>query len=186
MVLCDYSGDPGEFPTVAAQYAEGMQQLVDLVVGLGRTRLVLLSTPGDFTTVQVREQRFSAAAVAHGVRHSIDWVDQTHASGEQAFRQLWASDDRPDAILTITDRIAVGCLAGARELGVSVPEDVAITGFDDSEFSRYVLPALTTVTVPFAQIARAALNQLIHILEKRPLEVQIQRFPVTFVRRQSA
>jgi len=185
LVLFDYCGPATRFSTVTAQYAEGIRQLVDLVVGLGRRRLALISADDEFTSRIERDQSFMAATKAYGLEGVIYRGDWSYASGERVFRQMWASGNRPDAILA-NDSMAIGCMAVARELGVRIPQDLLITGFDDFEVSRYVTPALTTVHVPFAQMAQEALNQLIYRIENPQSEPTYQRFPVTFVRRQSA
>jgi LacI family transcriptional regulator len=185
VVLFDYCGQPTGFPTVTAQYAEGIAEVVAYLVGLGKRNLALISASDQFTTRIERDESFWRSVHASGVRGEIYRGDWSYASGEAVFRQLWAQDNRPDAILA-NDSMAIGCLAVARELGVRIPEDVLVTGFDDFDVSRYVTPPLTTVHVPFAEMAQEALRQLIDHIEHPDLEPTVQRFPVQFVRRKSA
>ncbi|HWG84762.1 MAG TPA: LacI family DNA-binding transcriptional regulator [Deinococcales bacterium] len=186
LVLFDYSGPPVPFPTVTAQYAEGMHQVVDHVVGLGRHRIALVIAGDDITTRIEREESFLATTRAYGIETIVCRGDWTYSFGERAFRDLWASERRPDAVVSANDRMAIGCLAAARDLGVRVPEEVAVVGFDDFEFSRYTHPALTTVHVPFSEMAAQAMTLLLGAISGDASPVGRIRLPVTLVRRQSA
>ena len=186
VVLYDYAGPPAGFPTIVAQYAEGIRQVVDHLTGLGKQHLALVIPPDDITTRVEREYSFLAATQGRGLETTIYRGDWTYASGERAFHHLWTRDRKPDAILAGNDRMAVGLLAAARRLGVRVPQDVTVTGFDDFEFSRYTVPSLTTVHVPYAHMAREALRQLLQSLSGTSAEPDMQRFPVHFIRRESA
>jgi LacI family transcriptional regulator len=66
--------------------------------------------------------------------------------------------DRPDAIFCANDMMAIGCLEALKDAGVAVPDDIALTGFDDIPIARYVTPPLTTAAVPIAEIGRQALE----------------------------
>ena len=73
--------------------------------------------------------------------------------------------DRPTAILAQNDDMAVGALMAAREIGIAVPEELSIVGFDDSEISRIVWPRLTTVRQPVFEMAVAATDMLLDQLD---------------------
>ncbi len=72
------------------------------------------------------------------------------------------------------DVLAVGALRGARDMGLCVPEDVSITGFDDIELSRIVTPQITTVHVPHREMGRRAAEALIDMVEKRSAGASIE------------
>jgi len=113
------------------------------------------------TTLRLRGFRHWAAEL--GIREVRDGVvlgDYSVDSGDAAARRLLSSDDRPDAIVCADDLIAMGVLRAARELGVSVPDELQVTGFDDIVFASYVTPALTTLAQPTDRMAGEALRLL--------------------------
>lgn len=88
--------------------------------------------------------------------------------GAAAFQVLWGSrpDTQPEVVICGNDVLAVGAMKGARKLGLRVPEDVSITGFDDLELARIVTPELTTVRVPHREMGRAAASELVDMVEQ--------------------
>ena len=85
-------------------------------------------------------------------------------AAKSALLRLMAGPDRPTAVLCGNDILAVGALRGAQDLGLSVPADLSITGFDDLEFAHLVSPGLTTVHVPHRAMGQQAARTLIHML----------------------
>ena len=188
-VLFDRADPEGELPSVTADYVGGMAQLVTHHVARGRRDLALVVPGDDFgTSAVLRREGFLAAAHAHGVRARLEEGAWTAEAGELAFRRLWSGEDRPDAVLCGNDRMGAGALLAARTLGVSVPVEVAVSGFDDFEFARYTAPSLTTVHLPHGEMARLAVNRLLDHLEGRaPADESAEvRLPVTLVPRESA
>lgn len=95
-------------------------------------------------------------------------------SGGAAFEQMMCSGTPPTAVMCGNDVLAVGALRQAREMGMSVPDDVSITGFDDLELARIVTPALTTVHVPHRKMGRAAARELVMMVEKKTSGTSIE------------
>ena len=85
--------------------------------------------------------------------------------GGDAFEELLARDPRLTAVVCGNDVLAVGVMARARSLGLRVPEDVSVTGFDDSELAQIVAPPLTTVQVPHRDMGRIAALALLEMVE---------------------
>lgn len=195
-VLFDHTDPAGSMSSVSGQYESGMAQLVAHHVSRGRRRLTLILPPDDQgSTAVLRRRGFLEAAASHGVSAQMTDGDWSSESGEAAFYRLWQSAQRPDAVLCGNDRMAAGALLAARTLGLDVPGDVAISGFDDFEFARYTAPSLTTVHVPHGEMARRAVRLLLKNLDPAsdadregtgktvPVSVQV---PVRLIVRESA
>ena len=86
------------------------------------------------------------------------------SAGANATRQLLGQTRRPTAILFANDPMAIAGIGVAQELGVSVPKDLSITGFDDIEFARHVYPALTTVGATPLVWGRSAATTLLALI----------------------
>jgi len=92
----------------------------------------------------------------------------------------------PSAIVCASDLLALGALTAARELGVPVPGGVAICGFDDFEFAKHTVPALTTVQVPAYRMGQIAAQMLVDSLAGKAVEPRQVVLPSKVLRRQSA
>jgi LacI family transcriptional regulator len=90
--------------------------------------------------------------------------DFTRAAGREAARRLLSARVRPDAIVCANDLLAIGVLDIAREYGIDVPGDLAVTGFDDIEAASLVTPGLTTVLNPAREVGRACAELLLQRL----------------------
>ncbi|ULH17505.1 LacI family transcriptional regulator (plasmid) [Deinococcus sp. KNUC1210] len=191
-VLLDHTEPSPVLPVVTADYRSGMEQLVTQLALRGHQHLALIIPPGDRGGSAVaRREGFLAAAHRHGLQTTTEPGNWSSESGETAFSRLWSRTPRPDAVLCANDRMAAGALYAARTMGVRVPADVRITGFDDFEFARYTAPSLTTIHVPLAEMARAAVKLLLAEIEYtrsgQPRgEPVFLKMPVTLIERESA
>jgi len=112
------------------------------------------------------------------VQPAGDWH---RANGLLAVERLMRLRPRPDAIFCFNDLLALGAMHGLAELGVRVPEQVAVIGIDDIEEGRYVRPTLTTISPDKDAIARTSVAQLAERLDKPPTtEVTGQEIAVDF------
>jgi len=76
-------------------------------------------------------------------------------SGE-AFKELWKLENRPDAVFCFADILAIGILAVSKELGIRIPDDLAIAGFGNDDITKYVSPSITTMSQPSFEIGQLA------------------------------
>lgn len=147
--------------TVATDSRRGMRAAIEHLAEGGRRRLALVSGSVSTSTGRQRLEAYRLAVTEHGLvgadRVLLGDFDVDH--GRSAAHEL-LQDDPPDAIVCGADVIALGVLQVARDHGVRVPEDLAVTGFDDIEFAELSAPALTTVRQPAGAMARTALDLL--------------------------
>jgi DNA-binding LacI/PurR family transcriptional regulator len=156
-VLVD-SDAPDGVPSVEVNDREGMADVVRHVLDLGHTRVAFLAFEAGPDRAQVgytgplgrRISGINDELAAHGL--SLDSpgiqlieVSCTRAAGYEAARQLLSGPDRPTAIVALSDILALGALDAARDVGVHVPGELSITGFDDQLEASYARPRLTTV-----------------------------------------
>jgi DNA-binding LacI/PurR family transcriptional regulator len=84
--------------------------------------------------------------------------------GERAWPMLRSIQDPPTAVFCYNDVTAIGLIHAARQAGLSLPGDLAVVGFDDILFARYVHPALTTIAQPIAELGRQAVETVLALL----------------------
>lgn len=146
----------------------GAEAIARLFVELGHRRIALITGPRSFHSAVEREQGFRAALRTAGIDLPPDRVregDYGFESGVAAAEQLLAAAVRPTAIFASNDIMAAGALKAATRLGIAVPEQLSIAGFDDSIIARMVSPALTTVHRPLRTMAQDATALLIDMVE---------------------
>jgi LacI family transcriptional regulator len=156
--------DGAEADTVMADSVRGMQLVVDHLVEEGRRRLAFINGPVDTTPGQLRRDGFQRAVEAVPGLSSIevDSADFTIAEGYRAAMDVLENADIPfDAVVAANDLIGIGALHAADDLGLRVPEDVAITGMDDTELAQYYRPGLTSVDLGAAERGRIAAELLV-------------------------
>ena len=157
---------------VSTDSAGGIGQAVEHVVSLGRRRIGFLNGPLDTTPGEARQRGFDAAVSRADLR--ADMVDTevaedfTVAAGVAAARPLLARHAAAplDAVVAANDLLAIGAIKAARELGLSVPGDLAVTGMDDTELGRVFHPSLTSVSLGAGDRGRAAAELLLGQLEE--------------------
>lgn len=170
-----------------------------LLVRLGHRRLVMLGGPGDVAGVE-RSEGFRAAVREVGLASSDApvlalgrmWsIDVGHAATTRAFTdsrgRLRSATNRPTAIFAVNDRVATGALLALGQLGLSVPRDVSVLGFDDQEqLAAHVVPALSTFALPHRQMGEMAIDRLLsRLATKREQPEETLRLPCPLIQRES-
>lgn len=133
------------------------------LLDLGHRRIALIAGPAFASSAAGRQAGYRQAMAEAGLTDVDDLVHPSEfsmESGEQVAREAFARPDRPTAIFAVNDNTAVGVLAAAKSARLSVPQDVSIVGYNDVPLSARLPVPLTTVRVPFDQVAVAALDLL--------------------------
>lgn len=134
------------------------------LIELGRTRIAAIGRHPFRATAAQRLAGYHDALDAAGIAHDDELVVTVElwrrAQGATAMRQLLDRPNPPDAVFCFNDLLAVGAMRAAADLGLRVPGDVAVVGFDDIEEGRYSVPSLTTISPDKAAIATTAVDLL--------------------------
>lgn len=144
---------------------KAMMALTEKVLELGHRSLALITAERDGNDrARQRYEGLLDAMISHGVDpQSLQVVETPYSisNGAEAFESLLRSDQRPTVVMCGNDVLAAGALKQARKMGLNVPEDISITGFDDIEIAEIVTPPLTTVHVPHRNMGKGAARLLI-------------------------
>ncbi len=111
--------------------------------------------------------------------------DFTYATGRRAMVELLASPDPPDAVFAATDAMAAGALGLLRERGITVPDQIAVVGFDNVEEATWTVPSLTTIDQPAAEIGTAAATLLLSAVREPNFTASVE-VACTLIKRDSA
>ncbi|MFK3846192.1 LacI family DNA-binding transcriptional regulator [Stenotrophomonas sp. NPDC078853] len=170
---CEFDPALG-IPSVHIDNAAAARAVMEHLYALGHERIAVIGGPPGNPLHQQRLEGVRAAGKAHGrLRQlTVEPGDFSVESGHAAALALLARTPAPTAIFCVSDQMALGALAACRDLGVRVPDDLSIVGFDDLASSRYLTPALTTVRQPMREIGACAVNLLLAIIEGRDVPLQ--------------
>lgn len=151
---------------------KAMKELAAKVISLGHRSLgCITAETATNDRASERVEGICAAMQDAGLDPgSLRIVETTYSieNGEKAFHQLFTGDNAPSAVLCGNDVLAIGALRGAAALDLRVPQDVAITGFDDIELASVAPIPLTTVHVPHRRMGQLAARVLIDALNNLP------------------
>lgn len=156
-------------PSVTVDNQAGTIAMMNHLARLGHVRIAFIKGPEKNSDAVERLRAYRAAMrkIADPVRLIEVDGDFSETSGYAAGERLLRLISRPTAIFAANDAMAIGALCALRGAGVSVPEDIALCGFDDIPIARYVAPPLTTVSVAIDELGRRAFELLIDTIEKK-------------------
>jgi LacI family transcriptional regulator len=148
---------------IRANYRGGMQRIVEYLYALGHRRMAFIGHHTRLGPLHERRQAFLAVAEEYAPRVRVTTVTSADgmAGGQLAMRQILDSGFRPTAVACVNDVMAVGALRELHARGLTVPDDVSLTGFDNIALAEFGTPALTTADVPRAEIGRLICDALV-------------------------
>ncbi|WP_230416020.1 LacI family DNA-binding transcriptional regulator [Micromonospora tarapacensis] len=150
---------PDDVPFVGATNWAGGRSAARHLIGLGHRRIAMIAAPEHILCCRARLDGYRSAFDAAGLTAEADLVVRaklTREDGEAAALDLLSRPDRPTAIFAANDLQALGVYQAARRLGLRVPTDVSVAGFDDLPLAALVDPPLTTVHQPLIEMAVTA------------------------------
>lgn len=167
--------DQSTRPSIGFDNAAAMSEMASKVIDLGHRQLALISAEMAMNDrALARYEGIKTAMETAGLSTDrLDLIETKYGieEGAVAFEEIMAHDPRPTAVFCGNDVLAVGALRRARELGIDVPGDVSIIGFDDIELAQIAHPPLTTVHVPHREMGRSAGLALARLVKEGvPLE----------------
>lgn len=176
---------------VAKANREGMALLVDHLLAHGHESIAYVGGPPHFTSGIERLEGFRAAMAGAGLEvpsEHLCFGDDVWSveSGRDAMADLLASTARPTAIVAAGDTLAVGAIHAVRELGLRVPEDVAVVSFDDPFFADLLDPPITALARNERALGELAASLLLHAIQRASLGPPTEvRVPVELIIRRS-
>lgn len=158
----------------------GARLAVEHLVSLGHTSIGYLGVGDRSRSNQQRLQGYRMALTEAGLPPITDWVaisDEDYArtsdvaTGQKMLSKLVTAG--VTGIFCYNDMVAIGALLACHELGISVPGDLSLVGFDGIALSGYVTPPLTTVSQPMLEIGCCAMQMLLDLLEEKTVENRV-------------
>ncbi|WP_101910492.1 LacI family DNA-binding transcriptional regulator [Marasmitruncus massiliensis] len=162
---CEYCGDE-EIPHVSIDNFEAARQVLRHLLNLGHRQIGFVGSTNRFISTLQREEGYKSALEQAGLQPDERYLayaddDYNFLSGVRAVWELLCLKDRPTAVFCISDMIALGAIRAANELGLDVPQDLTVVGFDDVEYASMFKPMLTTVSQPCYSLGKVSATMLL-------------------------
>jgi DNA-binding LacI/PurR family transcriptional regulator len=155
----------GNFDHVAIDSVKASFDATSHLISIGRRRIAAIGVGGGAGTGAVRRKGYRKALKAAGLAHDpsleLAGTGYHRDDGAASMRELLALPEPPDAVFCFNDLLALGALRALADAGLSVPDDVAVVGFDDIEDGRYHSPSLTTISPDKEWLAENAVGLLL-------------------------
>ncbi len=162
-VLLNCSPDGGSVDVVDIDNGGGARMMARHLLGLGHERIAVVAGRSDNRDSELRLNSYRKVLSEHGLYDPTFIIhgDFTEQSGFAAVPQILMLNPRPTAVFAFNDAMAVGVIGGLQEVGIAVPDEMSVGGFDDIPMSRFLNPPLTTVRVPIHELGSHAMTSLI-------------------------
>jgi DNA-binding LacI/PurR family transcriptional regulator len=190
LVLFDRIVNNIEAPKIRLDNIDGGRQATEHLIEQGYKKIAILAGPENLNISNKRMEGYLQTLKAHGLRadkgHMIH-CDFNQQYAYEATKELLASKNRPDAIFTISDRMAIGAMLAIKEKGLSMPQDIGLVGFNNEPIVSLVTPAISSVEMYAFEIGKATAKAFIEMMnggnEMQDQEIIIK--PKLFVRTSS-
>ena len=188
VMACEYAPEL-ELPTVHIDNLTSAFEIVNYLTQLGHKRIAQISGPDKAALCQFRHQGYHQARRRAGITMNTAFCttsDFSFEGGAKALRKLLSLPEQPTAIFCHNDMMAIGAIQEAKRLGLRIPQDLSIVGFDDIQFSQYCDPPLTTVSQPRYEIGRQVMLMMLELLKGRDVRAGSRLLETKLVIRNSA
>ncbi|WP_421902616.1 substrate-binding domain-containing protein [Maridesulfovibrio sp.] len=188
IVVFDWGPESANVDRIYDNSLSGARLATKYLIAKGHTNIGCIVGPQDRRSAKERLEGYRQAMEETGLPVGDEWIvegDYDCEGGVEAMRYLAELDEMPSAVFVCNDMMAIGVLSEAARLGINVPQDLSVIGYDNVYISRFTAPALTTIHQPKKEIAARAVDTLIDRLSsKRSKGLQIKVEP-TLVERES-
>lgn len=160
-------------PSVISNDQEASYEMCRYLISIGHSNIAFIKGHPDHASSEQRLLGYKNALQEAGIEIQNQYIQQGNfafESGEDCARQLLSLDRPPTAIFASNDYMAAGIVKVSNQKGISIPNQLTVTGFDNAPASRYIWPSLTTIKQPITEMAIEATRILIRTIRGKPIE----------------
>lgn len=171
LVFVEAGPDRPGISVLKVDYHRGIRQGVQHLAALGHRKIAFISGPAELNSAQARVSAFRQSLAECGIPVSEPWIvvgDHTLEGGMRGAEALLQGRGQPTAIMCSNDMTAIGVLHKAYRMGLKVPAELSVIGFDDIGMSRAIIPPLTSIQMSRVALAKAAVTALRAHVEGKP------------------
>ncbi|HMI50825.1 MAG TPA: LacI family DNA-binding transcriptional regulator [Candidatus Saccharimonadales bacterium] len=170
LVFVDVGPGMSRVSNIRVDYLNGLRHAVQHLAALRHTKIAFVSGPLALRSAVARREAFLHSMEEIQLSVSPEFLiegNHTMEGGVAAMEQLLQLPERPTAVVCSNDMTAIGVMRKSHEYGLKVPDDISIVGFDDIRLSEFIIPALTTVQMSQAELARLAFQALYKEVQRK-------------------
>lgn len=191
VVQCsEYDGASG-LPRVSIDNHLAAKEVVEYLIDSGHERIATISSKNTYISTKERLDAYRETMKVHGLKVPRGYIahgdpDYSFKSGKKAATKLLTLKERPTAIFCISDTLALGAISAAMEMGIKIPEELTVTGFDDVDDTTMFHPYITTVKQPCYDLGMRAMKLLFDRMMKKEISERKVILSHEFVVRESS
>lgn len=158
------------------------------LIDCGHQQVGCITGPLIKHQAQMRYEGYKRAMIEAGLEFNANWIIESDfecEGGYQALKSMSEKGALPTAIFVSNDMMAMGVINAANELGIRVPEDLSVIGYDDIHIAKFMSPSLTTIHQPKYRLGQAAVETLLRRLDDKLADSEIVQLEPTLVARKS-
>ncbi len=175
-------------PYVETNDREATYDMTCHLIALGHRRIGFICGHPDHRAVTLRFDGYKAALIENNITIVADIIAQGYnsfESGELCARNLLQKVPRPTAIFAANDDMAAGVMMVAHQMGIKIPAELSVAGFDDTSVAHQIWPALTTIRQPIQQMAKKATDLLLKQLKGKEVQLPASMLSSSIILRES-
>lgn len=164
LVFVDVGPKAPRVSNIRVDYAHGIRQAVQHLAAMRHERIGFVAGPLKLRSAVARRDAFEASMREIGLQVNPDFIvegDHRLEGGKLALKKLSKLREQPTALMCSNDMTAIGVMRQAFDLGIGVPQEMSVIGFDDTRLADFMIPPLTTIQMSQTEIATLAFNALL-------------------------
>jgi LacI family transcriptional regulator, galactose operon repressor len=190
VVLIDYEDNEFDGPRILMKNEDGIRLAVEHLVMNGHKKIGFVGSDPENPSVRERLSGFLNAMAKTSNPINDKWIDLVEPDmsiegGQRAFRRIMQQENFPTAIIAANDTVALGIMREAKKVGMKIPEDLSITGFDNIVASSLFDPPLSTVHVFKEDLGARAIKTIVDMIDGIRITNPVVRMDVEFIERDS-
>lgn len=171
IVQCSEYVEGIDMPHISVDNREAAREVVSHLISLGHCRIGIISSTNKYMSSAMRLRGYFEAMEQAGLRCDSTLIacadpDYSFESGKKAAEKLLSLPESPTAIFCVSDILALGVITQAQTMGLKVPEDLSVAGFDDVDYTTMFHPMLTTVAVPCYELGCKSMRLLQKLMQR--------------------
>lgn len=186
--VCIPPTGPYEFPHIVIDNFAASREVAKHLLSLGHTKIAAISGQDEGNVTKDRFGGLKRVLQENNVPFNPEWYirgNYSKQAGEQAALKLLEMKDKPTAMFCFNDDIAIGAIKAIKSVGLNVPQDISVVGFDNIDICEYVDPPLTTVDQPAVEMGRRGMQVLYSLMNNESVEEMAEYKPFKLLLRNS-
>jgi LacI family transcriptional regulator len=182
LVFVDVGPNAPKVSNIRIDYQHGIRQAVQHLAALRHTAIAFVAGPTHLKSAEARKEAFRQAMSEIGLPVPLEMLvvgDHTMEGGMRALGELMRLPTPPTAVFCSNDMTAIGVMREAYDLGIKVPHDLSVVGFDDIRLSEFITPPLTTVRMSQTELARIAFQALMEDVGEEATDSGRKEYPLS-------